>query len=60
MGPATIDPLASAQLTDGERRTVERFAAHLRDALGIHLRALWLDGPRARGEAIPNPTLTYW
>jgi hypothetical protein len=32
MARATADPLAAAQLTESERRTVERFAARLRDA----------------------------
>jgi uncharacterized protein len=51
MVPAAADQLAAAQLSGGERRTIERFAARLRDELGSDLRALWLYGSRARGEA---------
>ena len=47
-------PLASATLSDPERRTVQRFVAMLRDALGDDLRAVWLYGSRARGET-PHP-----
>jgi len=47
----TTDPLATAQLTAGERRTVERFASRLGNDLGNDLRALWLYGSRARGSA---------
>ena len=49
------DPLASATLSDPERRTVQRFVAMLRDALGDDLRAVWLYGSRARGEETPHP-----
>lgn len=45
------DPLATAALSAGESKTVRRFASQLRDALGGDLRALWLYGSRARGEA---------
>lgn len=45
------EPLAGATLSDAERRTVQRFVAMLRDALGDDLRAVWLYGSRARGEA---------
>ncbi|MGH2940444.1 MAG: nucleotidyltransferase domain-containing protein [Solirubrobacterales bacterium] len=51
MARATPDSLTAAQLTDGERRTVERFAARVQDALGDDLRALWLYGSRARRDA---------
>jgi len=44
------EPLASATLSDAERRTVQRFVSLLRDALGDDLRAVWLYGSRARGE----------
>jgi antitoxin ChpS len=54
MEGATTNPLPAAQLTEGERRTVERFAARLRDALGNDLRGLWLYGSRARGTAHPE------
>ena len=54
MAPATANQLAAAQLTESERRTIERFTSRLRDELGDHLRALWLYGSRARGEAHPE------
>lgn len=44
------EPLAGATLSDAERRTVQRFVAMLRDALGDDLLAVWLYGSRARGE----------
>jgi predicted nucleotidyltransferase len=51
MTSASVDPLAAAQLTESERRTVARLTARLREALGDDLRALWLYGSRARGQA---------
>jgi predicted nucleotidyltransferase len=51
MAIRTVDPLATAALTEGERETVQLFASRLREALGDDLRALWLYGSRARGEA---------
>jgi len=54
MDRATTDPLPAAQLTESERRTVERFAVRLRDALGNDLHGLWLYGSRARGAAHPE------
>jgi len=45
------DPLAAAALSASERETVRRFASRLRSVLGKDLRALWLYGSRARGEA---------
>ena len=51
MASASIDPLAAAQLTESERRTVARFVARLGERLGDDLRAVWLYGSRARGEA---------
>jgi predicted nucleotidyltransferase len=45
------DPLTAAQLTVSERRTVVRFALRLDDVLGDDLRAVWLYGSRARGNA---------
>ena len=51
MTPASIDPLAAAQLSESERQTVARFTARLGEVLGNDLRALWLFGSRARGEA---------
>lgn len=50
----STDPLATAALTERERETVQLFASRLRDALGDDLRALWLYGSRARGEAHPE------
>jgi predicted nucleotidyltransferase len=48
---ATSEQLAAAHLIESERRTIERFASHLKDELGDNLHALWLYGSRARGEA---------
>ena len=45
------DPLASALLTEQERRVVSRLLASLREELGDDLLAVWLYGSRARGEA---------
>jgi predicted nucleotidyltransferase len=42
--------LATASLSEAERRTVRRFVASITDALGDDLRGLWLYGSRARGE----------
>lgn len=46
--------LGEAALTDVERRVVERLLSRLRRELGGDLRAVWLYGSRARGEADPN------
>lgn len=54
MEHATVDQLTAAQLTESERRTVERFASRLDDVLGGDLRALWLYGSRARGTGHPE------
>jgi predicted nucleotidyltransferase len=54
MEQATVDPLAAAQLTESERRTVERFAARLDSELGSDLRAFWLYGSRARRTSHPE------
>ena len=51
MARAITDRLNAAQLSEGERRVVERFASSLNDALGDDLRALWLYGSRARRTA---------
>ncbi len=48
------DPLATAALTERERETVQLLASRLQDVLGDDLRALWLYGSRARGEAHPE------
>jgi predicted nucleotidyltransferase len=45
------DPLATATLSDPERRTAQRLVDALKDALGDDLLAVWLYGSRARGEA---------
>lgn len=52
----TDDTLAAAMLTAGERRVVERTVEALRSRLGDDLRAVWLYGSRARGEADPAET----
>jgi len=44
--------LDAAALTELERRIVERLVSELRDELGKDLRAVWLYGSRARGDAI--------
>lgn len=51
MATKADDHLAKAALTGKERETVRLFASRLREALGDDLRALWLYGSRARGEA---------
>ena len=48
------DAVGGASLSEAERRTVRRFVTLLREALGPRLRAVWLYGSRARGEA-PGP-----
>lgn len=42
--------LAQANLTNAERRVVERFLEALAERLGNGLRSVWLYGSRARGE----------
>jgi uncharacterized protein len=54
MEQATVDRLNAAQLTERERRAIERFASRLDDELGGDLRGLWLYGSRARGTAHPE------
>jgi predicted nucleotidyltransferase len=54
MQHGTANPLAAAQLTESERRTVEHFASRLSNELGSDLCALWLYGSRARGGAHPE------
>jgi len=54
MEQATGDLLNAAQLTESERRAIERFASLLDDELGGDLRGLWLYGSRARGTAHPE------
>src|ERR1043165_3953007 len=50
MDHVPANQLTAAQLTEGERRTVE----HLASSLGSDLGALWLYGSRARGSAHPE------
>jgi len=54
MEQATTDQLNAAELSQAERRVVERFASRLNDVLGSDLRGLWLYGSRARGTAHPE------
>jgi predicted nucleotidyltransferase len=54
MAQATVDRLNAAQLTESERRAIERFASRLDKELGGDLRGLWLYGSRARGTAHPE------
>jgi predicted nucleotidyltransferase len=54
MKHATVDQLNAAQLTESERRVVERFASRMDNELGDDLRGLWLYGSRARGTAHPE------
>jgi predicted nucleotidyltransferase len=53
MEHATADRLTAAQLTESERRVVERFVSRLDNELGGDLRSLWLYGSRAR--RTPHP-----
>lgn len=48
--------LDGAALSGGERRIVERIIFRLREELDDDLRAVWLYGSRARGEADPSET----
>jgi predicted nucleotidyltransferase len=54
MEQATADRLNAAQLTESERRVVERFVSRMDNELGDDLRGLWLYGSRARGAAHPE------
>jgi predicted nucleotidyltransferase len=54
MEQAIADRLNAAQLSEGERRVIERFASRLDHKLGGDLRGLWLYGSRARGGAHPE------
>lgn len=54
MEQATVDRMNAAQLTQSERRVLERFASRLDNELGDDLRGLWLYGSRARGTAHPE------
>ena len=54
MEHATTDRLTAAQLTESERRVVDRFLSRLDNELGGDLRGLWLYGSRARGTPHPE------
>jgi predicted nucleotidyltransferase len=54
MATKTADVLASASLSDKERRVVERLVEMLPKELGCDVHAIWLYGSRARGET-PHP-----
>ena len=52
MGQSRLtDPLATAALSNSERQVVERLVGSLQDELAEDLRAIWLYGSRARGDA---------
>jgi predicted nucleotidyltransferase len=50
------EPLAAAALSDRERQVVERLTGLLRDELAGDLRAVWLYGSLARGDATIDET----
>lgn len=50
------EPLDAAALSYRERRVVERLTGLLQDELADDLRAIWLYGSRARGEATIDET----
>lgn len=52
----STDALAAAALSDPERLVVERLVGSLQDELADDLRAIWLYGSRARGDAAINET----
>jgi predicted nucleotidyltransferase len=54
MEQASTDRLNAAQLTESERRVIERFASRLDHELAGDLHGLWLYGSRARGTAHPE------
>jgi predicted nucleotidyltransferase len=54
MEHAISDRLSALQLSESERRVIERLASRLDDELGSDLRALWLYGSRARGTGHPE------
>ncbi len=49
-----MSSLATASLTENERRVLERLVDLMRERFGERLRSVWLYGSRARGEA-PGP-----
>jgi predicted nucleotidyltransferase len=50
------EPLAAAALSRRERQVVERLTGLLQDELADDLRAIWLYGSRARGDATIDET----
>jgi predicted nucleotidyltransferase len=54
MEHATVDRLNAAQLTESERRVLERFVSRMNNELDDDLRGLWLYGSRARRTARPD------
>jgi predicted nucleotidyltransferase len=52
----STDALAAAALSTSERRVVERLVGSLQDELADDLRAIWLYGSRARGDAAVEET----
>ncbi|MFL5900830.1 MAG: hypothetical protein ACJ75S_06490 [Solirubrobacterales bacterium] len=50
------EPLAAAALSNRERQVVERLTGLLQDELSDDLRAIWLYGSRARGDATIDET----
>lgn len=54
--PRSTDALAVAALSASERRVVERLVGSLQDELAEDLRAIWLYGSRARGDAAIEET----
>jgi predicted nucleotidyltransferase len=54
--PRSTGVLAAAALSDSERRVVERLVGSLQEELADDLRAIWLYGSRARGDAATDET----
>jgi predicted nucleotidyltransferase len=52
----STEVLAETALSDTERRVVERLVDSLQDELEDDLRAIWLYGSRARGDAVSGET----
>jgi predicted nucleotidyltransferase len=52
----STDALAAAALSTSERRVVERLVGSLQEELAEDLRAIWLYGSRARGDASVEET----
>lgn len=56
MSTQTHDALSAAALARRERDVVERLVVALRHELADDLRAIWIYGSRARGDANPHET----